>query len=236
MMKKLTYFLVAVFLLIACNAFAFGIIKQATSTSVMIGPFLDDTDGVTPETGLTISNTDVRISINGGNMAAKNAGGCTHDEIGWYTCTFDATDTANEGMMQIMVNESGALPVYHTLQIVNAVTYESLYSDAGDDYIQSDARQIEGIDATDQLDSHDGNPLPATEDGSSFINIPFRTVEGAYDEDDILRLISSVLFGKMDYTSGTLTSVFRDIGDTKDRVTIIYGAGDRTSVTINDAN
>jgi hypothetical protein len=31
------------------------------SQEIPVGPFLDDTDGKTAETGLTISNTDIKI-------------------------------------------------------------------------------------------------------------------------------------------------------------------------------
>jgi len=37
-------------------------LKQSTAVTVKIGPFLDDTDGKTAETGLTIAQADVRLS------------------------------------------------------------------------------------------------------------------------------------------------------------------------------
>ena len=115
-------------LLIAFQAQAQLVLEQATaSQAVMIGPFVDSTDGVTAETGLTIANTDVRLSANGGNMAAKNSGGCTHDEIGYYTCTFDATDTATVGRLQVMVAASGALPVYHEFIVVEEAVHANFY-------------------------------------------------------------------------------------------------------------
>jgi hypothetical protein len=79
---------------------------------VLIGPFVDSGDGVTVEDGLTIDAADIRLSVNGGNIAAKNSGGGTHDELGYYTITLDATDTATVGRLQVMVAETGALPVY----------------------------------------------------------------------------------------------------------------------------
>ena len=104
-------------------------LKQSTaSQSMVIGPFVDSTDGVTAETGLTISNTDIRLSKNGGNIAAKASGGGTHDEIGYYTITLDATDTNTVGRLQIMIAESGALPVYHEAQVVEEAVYDDLYA------------------------------------------------------------------------------------------------------------
>lgn len=46
-----------------------GYLKQSTAATIKVGPFLDSTDGDTAETGLTISQADVRLSKNGGNMA-----------------------------------------------------------------------------------------------------------------------------------------------------------------------
>jgi hypothetical protein len=103
-------------------------LKQSTaSQSVLIGPFVDDEDGNTAATGLTIANTDVRLSKNGGNIAAKNSGGGTHDELGYYTITLDATDTNTVGRLQLMVHASGALPVYHEYEVLEEAVYDALY-------------------------------------------------------------------------------------------------------------
>jgi hypothetical protein len=53
------------------------ILKQSTaSQEVVLGPFLDDTDGKTAETGLTIANTDILLHKTGGTtLPAKNRAG-----------------------------------------------------------------------------------------------------------------------------------------------------------------
>lgn len=102
------------------------VLRQSTaSQAVLIGPFVDSTDGDTAETGLTIDAADVRISVNGGNTVGKNSGGCTHDELGMYACTFDATDTATVGRMQVYVKETGALIVYHEFQVAEEAVYDA---------------------------------------------------------------------------------------------------------------
>ena len=106
-------------------------LRQSTATqAVLIGPFIDDTDGKTAETGLTIANTDIRLSANGGNMFAKTSGGGTHDEIGYYTITLDATDTATVGKLQLAVHPAGALPVYHEFQVLDEGAYDALFATA----------------------------------------------------------------------------------------------------------
>jgi hypothetical protein len=113
-------------------------LKQSTaSQSVLIGPFVDDTDGKTAETGLTIANTDIRLSKNGGNMAAKNSGGGTHDEAGWYAITLDATDTNTVGRLQLSVDVAGALPVWDKYQVIEEAVYDAMYAASAAGPLQS---------------------------------------------------------------------------------------------------
>jgi len=96
-----------------------GVLKQNTAVAVMIGPFVDEDDGKTSETGLTIAQADVRLTKNAGNMAQKNeSSNCTHDEIGIYSCPLDATDTATLGLLTLVVAKSGALHVRHDYIVI----------------------------------------------------------------------------------------------------------------------
>ncbi len=126
-------------------------LKQSTAITVKLGPFLDDTDGKTAETGLTISQADVRLSKNGGDFAQKNeANAATHDENGFYDVALDTTDTNTLGRLLIAVSESGALPVWQEFMVVPANVWDSMF---GADYLQVDAVQIEGSDASDQVNA-----------------------------------------------------------------------------------
>jgi len=119
------------------------LLKQSTAVTVKIGPFIDDTDGKTAETALTISQADVRLSKNGGDMAQKTEStACTHDELGIYDCPLDATDTATLGRLRLHVHESGALPVCHEFMVVPANVYDSLVG--GTDTLEADAVQAGG--------------------------------------------------------------------------------------------
>src|SRR4051812_23496372 len=88
-------------------------LRQSTaSQEVLIGPFLDDTDGKTAKTGLTIANTDIRIWTAGATSeVSKNSGGATHIAAGRYYTVLNATDTATLGAMEINVHVATALPV-----------------------------------------------------------------------------------------------------------------------------
>lgn len=137
-------------------------LKQSTaSQSVLIGPFVDDTDGATPETGLSIANTDIRLSANGGNMAAKNSGGATHDEAGLYSITLDATDTATVGRLQLSVKVTGALYVFHDFQVLEEAIYDSLIGSGATGDLGVDVVSISGDSgAADNLElQYDGTGL-----------------------------------------------------------------------------
>lgn len=104
-------------------------LKQSTAVTVVLGPFVDSTDGVTAETGLTISQADVRLSKNGGAFAQKSdTGSCTHMENGNYSCGLNTTDSNTLGHLRIAVAESGALPVWRDFLVLPANVYDSLIS------------------------------------------------------------------------------------------------------------
>lgn len=104
------------------------ILKQSTaSQEILLGPFLDDTDGKTAETGLTIANTDIKVWKAGGTTeASKNSGGATHIASGRYYAVLDATDTDTLGPMEINVHVSGALPVRRECLVLTAAAYDAL--------------------------------------------------------------------------------------------------------------
>lgn len=103
-------------------------LKQSTaSQEVPLGPFLDDTDGKTAETALTIANTDIKVWKNGATtLANKNSGGATHISGGIYYAVLDATDTNTLGPLVIFVQVAGALPVRVECEVLAANVFDSL--------------------------------------------------------------------------------------------------------------
>ena len=124
-----------------------NILELSMAVTLMIGPFVDEDDGKTAEAGLAIAQADVRLSKNAGNMAQKaEVNACTHDEIGYYTCPIDGTDTNTLGYLKVMVHEGGALPVWHEYMVVPANVYDSVV--LGTDYLQADTVEISGTAQT----------------------------------------------------------------------------------------
>lgn len=103
-------------------------LKQSTaSQEIPIGVFVDDVDGKTAETGLTIANTDIKLWKAGATtLADKNSGGATHIAGGIYYAVLDATDTNTPGSLIIFVHVAGALPVRVETVVFAAQVYDSL--------------------------------------------------------------------------------------------------------------
>jgi hypothetical protein len=105
-------------------------LRQSTASQLIdLGPFLDDTDGKTAETALTIANTDIKLRKAGATAAVnKNSGGATHDAGGNYYATLDATDTNTVGPLVVKVHVSGALPVRAVFQVLEEAIYDALFA------------------------------------------------------------------------------------------------------------
>ena len=124
------------------------LLKQSTaSQEVLLGPFLDDTDGKTAETALSIANTDIKLWKEGATSEAnKNSGGATHIAGGRYYTVLDATDTGTLGNLEINVHMSGALPVKVRCLVLPANVYDSIV--AGSDKLQVDVAEWLGTAQT----------------------------------------------------------------------------------------
>ena len=105
-------------------------LKQSTAVTLMIGPFIDDTDGKSAETVVAITDSNTWLSKNGGAFAVKHE--TTHpahdaNPGGYYTCLLDTTDTNTLGVLRLAVHIAGSLPVWQDLSIVPANVWDSLF-------------------------------------------------------------------------------------------------------------
>jgi len=219
-------------------------LREDTAVTVMIGPFVDATDGATAEIALTITSAEVFLSKNGGAFAAKHEGtALTHDEAhnGFYTCPLDTTDTNTAGVLILAINESGALPVWAEFMIMPTQVWDSFFST---DLLQVHAAEISNglitaaaiangaIDAaTFAAGAIDAGALAA----DAVDEILDEVVEGTLTLRHVLKVLLAVCAGKSS-GGGTSTAVFRDNADLKPRMTATVDAsGNRTAVTLDGA-
>lgn len=123
-------------------------LRQSTaSQEILLGRFVDSTDGDSEETGLTIANTDIKLWKHGATtLASKNSGGATHIANGLYYAVLDATDTDTLGDLEVHVHVSGALAVRREFIVVPAVVFDSMI--LGTDVFQADVTQFGGSNIT----------------------------------------------------------------------------------------
>ncbi len=113
------------------------ILRQSTAVDVLIGPFVDGTDGATPEEALSPS---VQLSKNGQTAATKNdVTTPTHDNAGYYNCEFDATDTGTVGQLVAFIEGSTGtfLQVRHEFQIMDTAAFDALFADGAEGPLQA---------------------------------------------------------------------------------------------------
>ena len=105
-----------------------GFLKQSTAVDVLVGPFLDSTDGNTVKAALSLTAGAILLSKNGQGLAAKNdATMAAYDAGGYYNCELDATDTNAVGQLAVTSHPSGALPVRHEYHVVEEDIYDALF-------------------------------------------------------------------------------------------------------------
>jgi len=104
-------------------------LRQSTSQIIRFGPFANSADGVTPETGLIITQSDMKLSKDGGAFAQKNAAGnAVHDVDGYYFATLDATDTNTTAILKFQVTVAGSVLVWENYQVVTQTYYDAKHS------------------------------------------------------------------------------------------------------------
>lgn len=119
-------------------------LKQSTTADVVIGPAVDDTDGKTPETALTLSQADCQLSKNGGAVAQKNdATTASHLGGGHYKVPLNTTDTNTLGRLRLYINETGALPMWMDFMVVPGQVWDSFFG--------ADALQVHAVEMSNDL-------------------------------------------------------------------------------------
>lgn len=147
-------------------------LKANTAVDVLIGPFVDDTDGKTAETALTLSQADIKLSKNGQTLAQKSdVTAAAHDANGYYNCELDTTDTNTEGTITLIVHETGALPVRHEYMVLAEAAYDSLFAAKDTGYMDVNIKAI-----SEDTTAADNAELAFDGTGYGFTNCTIPTV------------------------------------------------------------
>ena len=109
------------------------VLRQSTQVVVRIGPFMDATDAVTPETGITLAAADQAEALKAAGAATADISGNTWAAItgagGWYDLTLTTTDTNTIGDLTIVVQDTSiCLPVFARFQVIEEAAYDTIYA------------------------------------------------------------------------------------------------------------
>lgn len=211
-------------------------LKQSVAVEIKVGPFVDNVDGFTAEAALTITNTEVLLSKNDGDWAAKNeTTSLVHESNGWYRCLLNTTDTNTLGILRLQIAETGALPVFAEFMVVPAQVWDSLF---GADVLQVDAIQLLGsaiatptVAGVLEADvTHIGGDAQSATDLKDFVDAGYdpatNKVEGVKLADSLTAVAASginaaSLAADMDSYTGKV-SVVPDTANSVDRWTMVW--------------
>jgi hypothetical protein len=151
-------------------------LRTNTACRITVGPFFDKTDGITPETALTVTSCKLTMMVDSSDVptlvidAAPTASGgnndmvhVTGDDAGFYDLELTAAQTNYLGRAMIAITDAAThCPVFHEFMIVPAVVYDAVI--LGTDLLDVSMTQISGDaqSATDLKDFADAGYDPAT--------------------------------------------------------------------------
>lgn len=134
-------------------------LKANTSVKVVIGPFVDNSDGYTPETGITLGAADEAELMKHDAAAVTDISGRTWAAIanmdGYYNLTLTTGDTDTEGMIVIAIqDDSVCLPVRMEFMVMSEASYDSMYAPKDTGYMDVNIKAVsEDTAAADNLEA-----------------------------------------------------------------------------------
>lgn len=135
-------------------------LRTNTAARVTVGPFFDKTDGVTPETALTVTACKLTLMVDDANVptiildvAPTASGGAndmvhvTGDDAGFYDLELAAANVNYLGRAMLAITDAAThCPVFHEFMIVPAMVYDSMI--LGTDTLNADVTQFGGTNLT----------------------------------------------------------------------------------------
>lgn len=135
-------------------------LRTNTAARVTVGPFFDKTDGVTPETALTVTACKLTLMVDDANVptivldvAPTASGGAndmvhvTGDDAGFYDLELAAANVNYLGRAMLAITDAAThCPVFHEFMILPAMVYDSMI--LGTDTLNADVTQFGGTNLT----------------------------------------------------------------------------------------
>lgn len=120
-------------------------LRRNTATRVTVGPFYDKTDGLTPETGITVTSCKLTLVVDDAGVptlvldtAPTASGGAndmvhiTGDDSGYYDLELAAANVNYLGRAVLSLTDAAThLPVFHEFMILEEGAYDAKYADVG---------------------------------------------------------------------------------------------------------
>ena len=108
-------------------------LKQSTQVQVVIGPFVDKTDGLTPEVDFDFSGADECALVKAGGTTGVSLKAATWADVvdvnGYYVVTLTTSHTDTLGPLTIAVNDDATfLPVLARFQVLDPNAWDQKYS------------------------------------------------------------------------------------------------------------
>lgn len=115
-------------------------LRTNTAIRLTVGPFFDKTDGVTPETAITVTSCKLTLMVDDANVptlvldtAPTASGGAndmvhvTGDDAGFYDLELAAANVNYVGRAMLAITDAAThCPVFHEFMILPAMVYDSL--------------------------------------------------------------------------------------------------------------
>lgn len=223
-------------------------LKTNTATRIAVGPFLDYSDGVTPEVSITVTNTTCELykDANDGGAVVRTAltlsasGGnndmvhITDDVAGYYDLELTTTNTNFLGRATLVLTDPDVhLPVFQEFMVLPAKVFDSLV--AGTDNLE--VLLVDDAITSAKFDESTAYPLKSADNGATALSritvadILAGIIEGSITLKHSLQAVLAACAGKSD-GGGTATIHFKDQADSKNRITATVDAsGNRTAIT-----
>lgn len=135
------------------------LLKANTEVKVRIGPFVDVTDGYTPETGITLGAADEAELLKHNGAATVDISGATWAAVtgadGWYDLTLTTSYTDTEGLLTVVVqDDSECLPVFAHFMVMAQAAFDSMFTAKDTGYMDVNVKAVsEDTAAADNLET-----------------------------------------------------------------------------------